>query len=139
MKKLLFILVMVVVAMTTNAQTTVNGSKVFRILPANAGDTLNKDDVDHQYLYIPNFAIAAKFQAVVDSVAGYPKATIIIRSSLDYSNWTNLDTVNLTSASRVGMSSLVLPYAQYLDIQTTAIDSTQTSKFTYTILIEKNP
>ena len=138
MKKFLVILVFAVVAMAANAQTKVSGSKTFRILPTNA-DTLNLATVDHNYLYIPNYCVKAKVQVDLDSIAGDPAIQTIIRKSMDYVTWVNMDTISTTDASTNGISTVMDVYAPYLDIQSTGITNAQTTKLTYTILIEKNP
>jgi len=58
---------------------------------------------------------------------------------MDYNTWVNVDTINVTDASTNAISTLIEPYTPYLDIQATAITNAQTTKITYTILIEKNP
>jgi len=90
-------------------------------------------------MYVSNYAVKFKVQADIDSVAGYPLVQVILRKSMDYQTWTNLDTLTVSEATESAISTVIEPYTPYLDIQATATDSVQTSKLTYTILIEKNP
>lgn len=138
MRKFILILVLAVVAMAANAQTKVQGSKTFRVIPGNA-DTLNLATVTHDYYYVPNYAVKFKVQVDLDSVAGDPAVQVILRKSMDYITWTNLDTISVTDVSTSAISVLNEPYTPYLDIQATGITNAQTTKLTYTVLIEKNP
>jgi len=140
MKKLLFLLALVIVAITANAQRVITESKTFRIIPT-AADTITNGVTKHNYIYVKNYATKFKVQVDQDSLSGNPHQTVILRKSMDYIKWVNMDTLLMahTTADTSQITALEVPYTPYLDIQTTGTTATGKAKLTYTILIEKNP
>ena len=137
MKKFLFLLITMlgiglgVYAQNTTIQTSGVFTKVYTVK-----DSLNKNDSVIYSIYTPSFIEAAKLQVTNSKIRGTSKTTTIIQSSLDFVNWTNLDTVTVTGASAV-MSNYINPRTQYLRFITKAVDSTQTTVPKYHFLIDK--
>lgn len=129
-------LVLVVLGMTVNAQKVITESKTFRIVPG-AADTIGNGITKHNYIYIPSFAQKFKVQCNLDSIKGNPHVTVIIRKSMDNITWNNLDTLLMVhTTAKVLITDLVEPYTPYLDIQALGTTGTQTTKLTYTVLIQ---
>jgi hypothetical protein len=137
MKKILFLLAMMFVivfsgyAQNTTIQTSGVFTKVYTVK-----DSLNKDDSVIYSIYTPSFIEAAKLQVTNSQIGGTSKTTTIIQSSLDFVNWTNLDTVTVTGTGAL-MSNYINPRTQYLRFITKAVDSTQSTVPKYHFLIDK--
>ena len=117
---------------------TAKSSRVYKVF-GTATDTINKDESLSYTAYVANFAKTVKFSVSQDTLSGPDLAstTTILSYSYDYQNWTNLDTLNVVG-NTFGISDLVTPYAQYLKLTITAIDSTAKVVPTIYLLIEKN-
>lgn len=126
MKKILLILFMLgAFAASGIAQDLVaKNSRVYQAL-GSATDTINKDEALSFTVYVPNFTKSLKLNVVQDTVSGPDLASTqtIIQYSYDFSNWTDIDTLNVVG-NTYGNTAVLEPYAQYLKFTTTAVDST---------------
>lgn len=138
MKKLLSIILLLLCVTVVFGQVdkTVRNSSVFNVKGA-IGDTLNLADVVSYKMYVPNFATKLKVGVDIDSIAGDPAVQTIIRTSLNFKDWEDVDTINTADADRYEIGLLLSPYTQYIEIESTGITNAQTSKYKYNILIEK--
>ena len=139
MKKLISILALMVafVAVSVAQNLTVSNSAVY-IAKGSTKDTLNKDASITYTAFVQNFAYAAKVQITQTQVKGYAKTKTYLESSMDNVLWTRLDSVSLSGTNK-GTSTLKNPYTQYLRVRTVGLDSTQTTRVKYFLLIEKRP
>lgn len=135
MKKLILMLVVAFVALAANAQTQITTSQVYN---KPAGTAVAKNTVQHNYFYVANFATKLKVQAYLSNATGYGKVKVVLAYSLDNQKWIRADSITVTEATTKATSTLLSPYANYLDIMVIPIDSTQTSSAALNILIEKN-
>lgn len=138
MKRLLFVCLLVFVGIAVTAQTKLDVVRVYKIADT-AADTVNKDGSKTYGFYIPNYCTSAKFQVHQLKTKGvYAKTKTYIETSLDYVNWTKLDSVSV-AGNTYGTSALKTPYTNYIRLRTVGIDSTQTTKLKYYLLIDKKP
>jgi hypothetical protein len=141
MKKLFLICFMLVAFVATNVaqDLSVKASRVYSAF-GSAKDTINKNQSLTYTVFVQNYASVLKLSVVQDTVSGPDLASTqtIIQTSLDYANWTNVDTLNVVG-NTFGTTDLILPYANYLKFTTKAIDSTAKVIPKYYMLIEKRP
>ena len=139
MKRLISILVLMIAfaAVSVAQDLTVNNSAVY-IVKGAAKDTLNKNASITCTAYVPNFCYAAKFQITQTEVSGYAKTKTYLETSFDNVLWTKLDSVSVAETAK-GISTLKNPYTQYIRLRTVGLDSTQTTRVKYYLLIEKRP
>lgn len=138
MKKLIILFSLLIVGFVLNAQDmTIRNSKVFNV-KGGTGDTLNLADTDSYKIYVANFATKLKVGVKIDSLDGDPAVQTIIRSSMNYIDWLDIDTINTTDTYLHEIGLLLSPYTQYIEIESKGITNAQTSRFKYNILIEKN-
>lgn len=137
MKRLIFVLT-IICAFTFNsvAQNLTAKTTGVYIAKGAATDTINKDGVSTYVAYIPNGCYAFKAQVTQTTVKGYAKTKTFVESSLDNVLWTKIDSVSVGSTAK-GITAVKNPYAQYVRLRTVAIDSTQTTKLKYYLVIEK--
>jgi hypothetical protein len=139
MKRILSIIVLMLCVSVVFGQVnkTVRNSSVYNV-KGGTGDTLNLGSTDSYKIYVQNFATKLKVGVELDSISGDPAIQTIIRTSLNFVDWLAVDTVLTTDQSNYVISDLVLPYTQYIEIESKGITNAQTSRFKYNILIEKN-
>lgn len=139
MKKLISILALMVafVAVSVAQNLTVSNSAVY-IAKGATKDTLNKDASITYTAFVQNFAYAVKFQVTQTQVKGYAKTKTYLETSFDNVLWTKLDSVSVSETNK-GISVLKNPYTQYIRLRTVGLDSTQTTRIKYFLLIEKRP
>lgn len=138
MKRLLFLLAFVVVALGAFAQTSVTTSRV-HIVGGATKDTVNKNGAYIQSFFVANYAPNAKFQVHQTKIKGtYAKTKTYLEYSYDNTNWVKLDSVSV-AGNTYGTSALKSPYSQYIRLRTVGVDSTQTTRIKYFFFIEKQP
>lgn len=139
MKKLISILVLMVafVAVSVAQDLTASNSAVY-IAKGATKDTLNKNSSITYTAFVQNFAYAVKFQVTQTEVSGYAKTKTYLETSFDNVLWTKLDSVSVAETAK-GISTLKNPYTQYIRLRTVGLDSTQTTRVKYYLLIEKRP
>lgn len=138
MKKIFLLIGLLFAVVFVQAQDlTARTSRVY-FAKGGTGDTLNLAGTNSYKIAVPNFATKLKVGVELDSLAGDPALQTIIRTSLNYVDWTDVDTVLTTDTDDYEISTLLSPYTQYIEIETTGITNAQTSKYKYNILIEKN-
>ena len=139
MKKLISILALMVafVSVSVAQDLTVSNSAVY-IAKGATNDILNKNGSITYTAFVQNFAYAVKFQVTQTQVSGYAKTKTYVESSFDNVAWTKVDSVSLSGTSK-GISALKNPYTQYIRLRTVGLDSTQTTRVKYFLLIEKRP
>lgn len=138
MKKLIFLIVFLV-PLFLGAQTLVDTDDVINKHGATA-DTLNKDDVVTDSYYVKDFSKDAELFWDIDSVAGRTKVTLGFYGSYDYVNWITIDetTLTVTTGDTTFVQSSGTYLYPYLRAQATAIDSVQTTRYKYNLVIDKN-
>jgi len=140
MKKLIFLLALVLcLGAVSSAQTVVTEDQVITLYGA-TGDTLNLADVLQDDYYIDDFSVDAELFWDLDSVAGDPNVTVLFAGSYDNSNWITINSTSLDIA--VGDTTFVQSSGTYLypylRVQATAITDAQTTKYKYVLVIRKN-
>ena len=141
MKNILILVIFISTCFFSSAQNkTVSSDIVYSCLGATS-DTVVKDGTHTYGVYVSNFANVVKIQATATRTRGtYTKARVILQKSMDYSNWTAIDTISFagTSTTYSSVSDIVYPISPYFRILSKPYDSTQTVKIGYIILIDKN-
>jgi hypothetical protein len=138
MKRLILILGLLLAVLMVNAQVdyTARTSRVY-FAKGGTGDTVNLAGTNSYKLYVPNFAKTLKLGVELDSVSGDPALQTIIRTSLNFVDWVDVDTILTTDTDDYEIGLLLNPYAQYIEFETTGITNAQTSRYKYNFLIEK--
>lgn len=140
MKRILLTIIMLgaFVASGIAQDLTAKSSRVYKVFGTST-DTINKDESLSYTAYVANFAKTVKFSVSQDTLSGPDLAstTTVLSYSYDYANWTPIDTLSVVG-NTFGVGDLVTPYAQYLKLTITAIDSTAKVVPTIYLLIEKN-
>jgi len=138
MKKIILIFGLLFAVLFVNAQVNYT-ARTSRVYMAKGGtaDTVNLAGSNSYKMYIPNFATKFKLGVELDSIGGDPALQTIVRTSLNFVDWTDVDTVLTTDADDYEIGLLLSPYTQYIEIETTGITNAQTSGYKYNILIEK--
>lgn len=138
MKKLIFLIVFLI-PLFLAAQTLVDEDDVINKYGA-TGDTLNKDDVVTDTYYIKDFSVDSELFWTIDSVAGRQKVTLLFAGSYDNSTWITIDetTLTVTAGDTTFVQSSGTYLYPYLKAQATAIDSVQSTKYKYNLVIRKN-
>ena len=139
MKRLISILALMVafVAVSVAQDLTASNSAVY-IAKGATKDTLNKNGSITYTAFVQNFAYAVKFQVTQTEISGYAKTKTYLETSFDNVLWTKLDSVSVAETAK-GISTLKNPYTQYIRLRTVGLDSTQTTRVKYYLLIEKRP
>lgn len=132
---LVFLFCLFVYSVSVAQDATISNSQVLTAKGGTA-DTIVKDGVKDYNLYIPTFATDVKVQIFTSNVRGKSKTKTVVMSSLDNKNWIRLDSTTLNGHGYYIVAKNQ-PYANYIRIRTTAIDSTGTTRFKYNILVRK--
>jgi hypothetical protein len=121
--------------LATAQDYTVSNSMVLTAKGA-TGDTVIKNGYKDYTLYIPTFATDVKVQILSTNVRGKSKTKTVVMSSLDNKYWVRIDSTTL-NGNGYYIVAKSQPYANYIKLRTTQIDSTGTTRFKYNILIRK--
>jgi len=140
MKKLIFLLALVLtLGAVSIAQTVINEDQVTTLYGA-TGDTLNLGDTLLNTYYVDDFSVDAELFWDLDSVAGDPNVTVLFAGSYDNSNWITINSTSLDIAS--GDTTFVQSSGTYLypylKIQAIAVTDAQTTKYKYVLVVRKN-
>lgn len=137
MKKLIFLIVFLI-PLIGFSQTAVTESKVINKYGATA-DTLIKDGTKSTTYYVKPFSSDAEIFWNIDSVAGRTKVTLLFAGSYDHSEWIDIDetTLTVTSGDTTFVQSSGTYLYPYLKAQVTAVDSVQTTRYKYNLVIQK--
>jgi len=140
MKKILLILAVFLFTLSLNAQTVVLTDDVINKYGATA-DTLNKNDEVSDTYYVKDFIQNANLFWNVDSVDGTsPCVTLGFYGSYDNSEWITIDetTLTVTTGDTTFVQTSTTYFYPYVKTYIKAIDSTQTSRYKYNLVIDKN-
>lgn len=136
MKKLILLLFVAMLSLNLAAQDLTASRTGIYIKLGGIKDTLSLNDSVIYSVFVPSYCESFKLQVSQDTVSGTAKTRSIIQSSLDYSNWTEVDTVDVTGVN-YGIGEYLNPRTQYVRIITKAIDNTQVVIPKYYMLINK--
>jgi|WetSurSiteA1Bulk_404760.scaffolds.fasta_scaffold52994_2 hypothetical protein len=143
MKKIIGLLSILYLMLTINVSAqnkTVTSDLVYTTF-GNAADTVIKNGTTSYIVYVKDWSEYVKFRPTLVRTRGtYTKARVIIQTSLDNTTYVAKDTVSFagTGATQTGLSDLINCKDPYIKIITAPYDSTQTVKYKYTVLIDKN-
>jgi len=142
MKNLFIVLLLVLSFGVTNAQinrSVIENSMLY--VYGRTQDTLILGGSQDCNIYAKPFMKQAKLQTnLTRSTGDTTSMKLVVESSLDYSNWSALTTVTVTSteAESTGTSSLLTVYAPYIRVRAVPLTYSQTVKYKFYWLIVNN-
>ncbi len=142
MKKLLVLITAIIsIAVNVNAQNkTLTTDNVFTAKGA-AGDTIVQSGTPITYtIYVKDWCENILLGVESDSVRDSQNSRTIISASLDNVNFSNLDTVDITTNGNnvLGLSDYITVRRPYVKITTSKITNAGTARIKYYVLINKN-
>lgn len=139
MKKII-ILILFLTPFILDAQILVDTDKVINKYGATA-DTLNKDDSVSDTYYVKSFAESSELFWKITNVSGASKVTIGFYGSYNHSDWITINetTLNIIVSDTTFTQNFINTHRYpYLKTYCTAVDSVQTTKYKFNLVIDKN-
>jgi len=145
MKKIFGILLIIMLTTVCFAQTQIISKTLTTDLVWQAkgaiADTLIKNGTNNYVFYVKEFADYIKVGVSTVKVRGsYVKFKVVYLTSINNYNWVRVDSTTIagTATNNFGISAKLTTTSPYVRLLASAIDSTQTVRFTYSILTKKN-
>lgn len=147
MKRLLFLLSLIILTVVATAQDGSNLNKAFKIdkdgtysAKGATTDVIIKNGYNDYYILVTPFCDYVRLNAKVTRTAGsYSKFRVVVMTSYDGVNWVRSDSVSVasTTAAQNLRTTIFNAKAPYLKFRAYAYDSTQTQKLQYFYIIDR--
>jgi len=138
MKKIFGLIAILLVASLSYGQTVVNNSANL-VKGAGKNDTITKGKTINTAFYVSPYCEKASFQVTAAKISGYTKVKYVLDKSYDYATWYPIDSVIISSSDDVVKDKMDIKdvNAPYVRIRAVGIDSTQTNRYTYNVILKK--